>query len=150
MSRCGRFGSLWVDSFNRLWRMPQNRSAWPDPQPVRQWQKTVRARLERIGATQAQLAEICKISPKTLECWLADPEKSWHRTPSYLEKYGLSFLLTSNLTMAVRRHDGPHHKKRRERLASWPGRSKTDIARDENLTLPAVDNYCRKHGIETL
>ena len=48
----------------------------------------LRTYIERAGLSQAEAAQVLRISPSTLEGWLASPEKSWHREPHYLMRVG--------------------------------------------------------------
>ena len=38
--------------------------------------------------TQGELADGARVSRSLVEQWLADPDRTWHRTPDFLQKLG--------------------------------------------------------------
>jgi hypothetical protein len=88
------------------------------------------------------------VSVGLIEAWLAAPEKSWHRQPSYIESIGIQELISRDESIpaiAQKRQERADQLARRRR--EWAGRTTREIMAMEGLSQVGVGDYARKNQI---
>jgi len=129
------------------------KNSWPTPEEVRSWQRSIRALLKRKTISQSDAARRCHVSLKTIEAWLAPPESTWARTPTFVEKYGVQTILnivhggTDRVNSARRKKASDASELVASRKKEWPRKTMLEIATEQSITTAAVWHYCKRHEI---
>ena len=78
-------------------RIPAARAPRAPLPPFHAELRTLLEEHQERGRSHADVATLLRVSPKTLECWLSDPDATWHRAPHYLTQYGALVILRNLL-----------------------------------------------------